>query len=322
MNKFGFFVISLDFELYWGIRDKKTIKEYGNNILGVWEVVPKLLELFKRYNIHATWATVGAMMSEDKEELERFLPNNPMYIDENLSPFNSFFENIDNINKDLVYGKKLLKLVSSYPYQEIGTHTFSHYYCLEEGQTKRDFLSDLKSAISIAKHNNIELSSFIFPRHQINQEYLKILPEYGIKTYRGTEKIWYHSAARGKDEGFLKRIIRYFDYFIKLGSHHCQDLDEIKKGELFEIRASRWLRPYSPKLEYFDFLKIRRIKRQMTYAAQNNKIFHLWFHPHDIGINIEKNFAYLVEIFTHYSFLQKKYGFESKNMKEITELLG
>lgn len=31
----GAFVISLDFELMWGVRDKRTIADYGRNILGV-----------------------------------------------------------------------------------------------------------------------------------------------------------------------------------------------------------------------------------------------------------------------------------------------
>jgi hypothetical protein len=35
MEDGGAFVISLDFELFWGVRDKRTISGYGPNILGV-----------------------------------------------------------------------------------------------------------------------------------------------------------------------------------------------------------------------------------------------------------------------------------------------
>jgi hypothetical protein len=33
-NKKGIFTISLDFELYWGMRDKTTIENYSNNLGG------------------------------------------------------------------------------------------------------------------------------------------------------------------------------------------------------------------------------------------------------------------------------------------------
>jgi len=40
----GAFVISLDFELLWGVRDKRTIADYGANIRGVRDAVPALLD--------------------------------------------------------------------------------------------------------------------------------------------------------------------------------------------------------------------------------------------------------------------------------------
>jgi hypothetical protein len=55
----GKFVISLDFELMWGMRDKHTVETYGKNIAAVHEIIPKLLEKFNSYNIKATFATVG-----------------------------------------------------------------------------------------------------------------------------------------------------------------------------------------------------------------------------------------------------------------------
>ena len=58
-NKKGLFIISLDFELLWGVRDKRTKETYGQNILGVQEVIPQLLDLFDKYDITATFATVG-----------------------------------------------------------------------------------------------------------------------------------------------------------------------------------------------------------------------------------------------------------------------
>jgi hypothetical protein len=55
-------IISLDFELFWGVRDKRTIGNYGRNILGVREALPAMLALFRDYGIRATWATVGLLL--------------------------------------------------------------------------------------------------------------------------------------------------------------------------------------------------------------------------------------------------------------------
>jgi len=50
----GSFLISLDFELFWGMRDKTSIRSYGPNILGVRAAIPAMLELFRRYQVRAT----------------------------------------------------------------------------------------------------------------------------------------------------------------------------------------------------------------------------------------------------------------------------
>ncbi len=61
MSKHGTLVISLDFELNWGVHDVFTQEQYGENILGAREAIPKILDLFMEYDIHATWATVGML---------------------------------------------------------------------------------------------------------------------------------------------------------------------------------------------------------------------------------------------------------------------
>ena len=68
INK-GKLVISLDFELLWGMRDKRTIDSYGKNILGGRDAVSKMLDIFTEFNVVATFATVGFLFAKDKEEL-------------------------------------------------------------------------------------------------------------------------------------------------------------------------------------------------------------------------------------------------------------
>ena len=72
----GQFVISLDFELLWGVRDHADRQAYGQNVLGARDAVPRMLERFAARGIRATWATVGFLFCKTKDELIASLPFN------------------------------------------------------------------------------------------------------------------------------------------------------------------------------------------------------------------------------------------------------
>ncbi|WP_170829097.1 MULTISPECIES: hypothetical protein [Pseudoalteromonas] len=57
----------------------------------------------------------------------------------------------------------------------------------------------------------------------------------------------------------------------------------------------------------------------MTYAAKHNEIFHLWWHPHNFGVNLDKNIDMLRAVLQHYIYLNKKYGMRSLNMEGVSE---
>ena len=61
-------------------------------------------------------------------------------------------------------------------------------------------------------------------------------------------------------------------------------------------------------------LKLRRIRNSMTYAAKNNLLYHLWWHPHNFGQNTDKNMDTLKRVLEHYKKLELKYGFRSLTM--------
>ncbi len=79
MNKStnGFLVISLDFELLWGVFDKVDYKEKVNYFNNTRKVIPEILNLFSEYQIHCTWATVGMLFNENWTEWQKNLPSTP-----------------------------------------------------------------------------------------------------------------------------------------------------------------------------------------------------------------------------------------------------
>lgn len=322
MDNHGKFVISLDFELYWGIRDKKTLAEYEPNLIGVQAVMPRMLDMFDKYHIDATFATVGLLFASKKEELVQFSPKEkPQYDDANLSPYNGHFDLVKESEDEDKYhfASRLIDMIQDRKHHEIGTHTFSHYYCLEKGQTIDDFRRDIEAAIEIAKLKNVEIKSLVFPRNQFNEEYLNVCVQNGISSYRGNEKSWFYKADSTGDETLLKKVIRMADNYVNLSGHNCVSVANIAKSKPYDIQSSRFLRPYSPSLRMFEGLRMKRILDGMTYAAKNKLVYHLWWHPHNFGIFQQENFDFLEKVLAHYQFLNGRYNFSTTTMTHLTE---
>jgi len=323
MNNSGKFVISLDFELLWGMRDKLSIEEYGNNILGVWDVMPRLLELFKEFEVGATFATVGFLFASNKEEIARYTPEiKPNYKDKNLSPYNGHFDSVKETEADDKYhfGSQLIELLKKYPDNEIATHTFSHYYCNAEGQTINEFNEDMRAAVAIASDKGVTLDSLIFPRNMFNQEYIKVCQENGIKCYRGNEDLWFQ---RRKTTSKLvkkgRRALRLINAYLNVSGHHCYKVETLAKTYPYNVPSSRFLRPYASSLKIFDGLRKQRICKSMTYAAKHNLMYHLWWHPHNFGSHLDENLNFLRTILEHYKALHETYGFSSITMGSLAD---
>ncbi len=317
----GIFIISLDFELYWGVRDKRSIEQYKNNLQGVSKAVPEILQAFNKHSIHATWATVGFLFFKNAEDLKQSFPVlTPAYNKEELSPY-SYIKYNPNLDPIYHFAPELIKSIIENKGQEIGTHTFSHYYCLEEGQSIEDFNQDIKAAKNIAKREGISLRSLIFPRNQWNEKYISSLAKYGIQCYRGNEAGWIYKASDDAGQNKFQRAFRLVDAYLNLSGHNVYDLPAYAHEKPYNLPSSRFLRPYSSKLAFLDGLRLKRIKKAMNHAAINNKVFHLWWHPHNFGVNINKNIDILVGILKHYNTLNEKYGFESLNMGEVCDLI-
>ena len=71
----GIFIVSLDFELHWGGFEKWPIKNYEQYFLNTRNVIPELLKLFQKYEVHVTWATVGMLFHESKESMQKMAPD-------------------------------------------------------------------------------------------------------------------------------------------------------------------------------------------------------------------------------------------------------
>ncbi|GGA72900.1 polysaccharide deacetylase family protein [Ornithinibacillus halotolerans] len=320
MNTVGKFVISLDLELNWGVFDVFTLEEYGENLLGVREVVPQLLERFTEHEIKATWGIVGFLFYSTKEELLSELPiNKPNYQDQTLSSYHLMKSIGKNETVDPYhYGANLIQQIKQSKNQEIATHTLSHYYCLAKGQDIQSFEEDLLKAVQLARENEIEIKTIIFPRNQLNIDYLPICRKHHLNAYRGNEEHWLYRAE--EREGLFKRAIRLMDNYVNISGHHIYSFSDLTNHHgIVNVPSSRFLRPYSPKTSVLESWKLKRIKSGMTKAAKKGKMYHLWWHPHNFGVHISQNMELLDSIINHFHILKRQYGMENVTMQEVSE---
>lgn len=313
------FVISLDFELYWGVRDVISLDRYESTLSKIRTVVPSILELFQKYGIHATWATVGFMFFLSKTDLLNNLPvQKPDYFNRILSPYTDIDKICDGEERDPYhFAPSLIKKIIATPHQEIASHTFSHYYCLEKGQTDEDFRADMLAAIKTAGLYGCRINSLVFPRNQYSPSHLKICDELGISAYRGNEKSWfYETKERIVSRQLLRRFFRLADAYINISG--ANDYPYPKPTSFpVNLPSSRYLRPYTRNLFFLENLRFDRIVLAMKTAAKNGRLFHLWWHPEGFCKNTEKNLRFLEEILLFYKSLEGEYGMLSLNMGEI-----
>lgn len=319
-NDFGIFTISLDFELYWGVRDKKSIETYKDNLDGVEAAIEQTLSLFEKYRIHATWATVGFLFAKGESNLKSYFPQRkPNYSDSTLDPY-KYIESNRNLEPRYHFAGELVEKILSHEHQEIGSHTFSHYYCDAKGQSTEDFRHDMYSAMKIAQTRNISLKSFVFPRNQCQWDYLPVLRDLGITSYRGNDRSLFRSTAENRAQIPRTRLFRLLDAHINLSGHNTYPLDSIKQQKPYNVKSSRFLRPVSSSSLILSPLKKRRIIASLEHAAKQNEIFHLWWHPHNFGKNIKDNIEYLESVLFDFSQISDQYGMKSLNMSEIVHL--
>ena len=125
-------VISLDFELFWGVADSRSIAGYRNNIEGEWEAIPKMLDLFRQYEIRATWATVGMLMCSDYSQWREIRPSVlPGYERTQCSTY--LLGSAVQENPKLFFARPLVEQILETPGQEIASHSYSHFFCGEAG---------------------------------------------------------------------------------------------------------------------------------------------------------------------------------------------
>ena len=310
--KHGSFIISLDFEMMWGAIFNDSVKAgYQHRTPYVKKIIPELLRLFKKYNMHATWAIVGGIACSNKEEALLYASSSVKdpYSEQSLK---DFIRRIPENCADLYFNKNLVNAIAMTKGQEIGTHTFSHFYYFEHGTPQIKLKDELVSSCNVLNtFEMVNVKTLVLPKNQVSEDIYSSMHEMGLSIIRGIQR----NKRFNKTSKFLK-YLRFIDAYIPICGDASYEYSEIFHDGIFDCRASRFWRTYLSKLSFLEPLKIYRIKRELTFAAKHNRVYHLWFHPHNLSSDYEKNLKQLEKLLIHFKKLENKYGMQSLNMCE------
>jgi peptidoglycan/xylan/chitin deacetylase (PgdA/CDA1 family) len=265
-------VISLDFELRWGMQDRLRFDRnaYRENLENETHVAPQLLRLFLERQIRATWAVVGAIACRSWDEYFVRAPRPPRYQNPDLAISPRYAE-LDPDGR-LHFGAGFVHAIHGTPGQELGTHTFSHILMREPGVTADDVRLDLHAVASLWRERfGAAPVSLVFPRNQIAFE--SVVRGCGIRIWRGTEGPWYFDRNEAGRMSPLSRGLRLFDAV----NPYVRRASSVQ-GEV--TRSSLFLRANLPRPAWV--LHVARIRRELA-ALRPPQVFHLWWHPHNLG---------------------------------------
>jgi Polysaccharide deacetylase len=318
----GLLVVSLDFELYWGVREMPNVHRYYGNLVGARNAVSELLKVFSNYGIHATWAIVGFLYANSTSQLRDYFPTRlAAYQWPSRSPYDDLpAPGVREDTGSIFFAPSLIRQISDTAHQEIATHTFSHYYCMQAGSDVDSFRADLAAARAIAGELGLTCTTLVFPKNQCADDYIDAASIEGLRVYRGNPSSWLHQANTTSSKRVLLKAARLLDGYLPISAVHAQQLSMDSTSTMTDIPSSRFLRPFVQALSPFESVRLDRIKLEMKTAAETGQIYHLWWHPHNFGLNTEANIGFLIRVLDYYRELNDSFGFESANMCEALSL--
>src|SRR3546814_1869217 len=95
----------------------------------------------------------------------------PTYADPRLSNYSYLDEvGVSERVDPYYFAPSMVRRILQCPDQEIATHSYSHYYCLEPGQTDDQFRADLRAATAQLREWNIDCRSIVFRSEEHTSE--------------------------------------------------------------------------------------------------------------------------------------------------------
>jgi hypothetical protein len=278
-------VISIDFEMRWGVHDiyQLDFNAYRKNLENCRPIVLATLAMLADRKLRATWATVGALGLNGWDEYFAFAAPAPAYHNPRLLVRKEYAE-LDP-NGVLHFAPDLIGRILATEGQELGSHSFSHLYFREPGVVPQDFIDDMEAVEKLWRDRyGVVPVSLVFPRNQ--NVFEDRLDDTSIKIWRGPEPAWFYDCTSQAENTFLPKALRLVDSVLPL-------VRRASYPERKMVRAGIFIRFGLP--EFFWRLQLCKLGHELNRLSAG-QILHLWWHPHNLGFDLNKGLSRLAQV--------------------------
>lgn len=287
----GAFTLSLDFELIWGTQDVAGPNGFRQACLFERQrIIDDLLTLLHEFEIPATWCIVGHLFLDacDGKHADLKRPTHSWIRDDWFKHDPGGRESDDSV----FLGKSLVEKILACPTtQEVGFHSFSHVIWGDPGCSREAAESEITACVRAAAWTGKRGTSFVFPRNRVG--HLDVLAQHGIRVFRGPGPRWYE---QDENPGALGRLAHLLE--VAVGTPAPTVLPESTAEGLVNLPGSMI---YLPAHGIRGLIPVsRRVQRALAglrVAAEQRRVFHLWFHPTNLADHYESMKAGLREVF-------------------------
>lgn len=299
-------VLSFDFEMRWAFHDIHGLdwNGYRANLENCRPAVLSMLRLLEERNLRATWATVGALGATGWDDYFSFAPPPPAYLNPKLAVRKEYADM--DPDGTLHFAPDLIRQIAQTDGQELGSHSFSHLYFREPGVTAEDFLADMAAVELLWKVRfNVKPTSLVYPRNQT--AFSELIEKTSITLFRGPEPAWFYDCTSQRRNRKFPRVLRLLDSLNPWITRAAP-----LEGKM--IRASLFVRFDLP--EWLWQLQLKRIRNELN-DLESGHIFHCWWHPHNVGVDLAKGIARFSQVFDLISNACSTGRVKSQNMRDL-----
>jgi peptidoglycan/xylan/chitin deacetylase (PgdA/CDA1 family) len=265
----GAFIFSLDCEGYWGLADRVSDgADLGWRSDMLASTYSRLVELFDRFEVPATWAFVAAFVhTPDEVAACPYLSEEPIpYRGRDWSA--AFKAAWGRGDTDGWLCPRALELVRAAGGHEIAAHGFSHLPLDEASTTEEAAARELDLLAGFWSGRRLRPSTFVFPRNQPG--YLGRVAEH-FEAYRPPHPL----EDRRDTPARLRRLVDEINLWAgPSGQGHPGRPAALPPAMLLNHRAGgRRLVPQA--------VTVARVRRLLRRAAECAGVVHLYSHPHN-----------------------------------------
>jgi hypothetical protein len=306
----GAFVLSLDCELLWGchyIGGTSKFKYLQDQYAACYD---NLLALLDKYDVHATFAFVGALGIE-REEFERLTLASQG--DQYKGRLQSIFDKSIH-ETELWYNKNLInKVIHANQKHEIASHSFSHLRFTDSIVTKDVALREFELSCRILGQytEEAQIKTFIYPENCI--AHLDVFHDGPFRLYRGCNESWFKNLP-------FKRLFHFIDQILPLAPPSVM-LRVDDYGNYFLPGSFMLFRYDGIRRLVPDGIRLMKIKRGIDRAIRMKKIFHLWFHPWNLGSS-KRMTSLLIKILEYVDAQRSANSLQVATMSEVLDHAG